>query len=226
MSNPPEDQPVQAVAADPEFSSEMDADTEAPRGMLGALKSPFVIGAIAVAVFGSGAGYVLTSGMFNSAEPAETVSAAVSGEEASTVEDEQAAQPASDAVGEPETTADIEEEEEEPLPQYGSISVSDSGTVYHTAPTTVTVTIGQRTGALTVSMGILADRETANFLLDEGLVVNLLKAETAQSIDFGPYLEWQVPGLITKAFKQKLADQFPDLQVDGIMLRDFHLTQS
>jgi len=83
--------------------------------------------------------------------------------------------------------------------------------------------IGDSYRELTLSMGILADRETAQLLKDEGLTVNLLKVEAAQSVDFGPVLDWEIPGLITKALRARLETTFPDIEVRAIMIRDFQL---
>jgi len=113
--------------------------------------------------------------------------------------------------------------EEVRAPTYGEITYSKTGAVYHTAPTTVTLKIGETHRELTLSMGILADRETAQLLKDEGLTVNLLKIEAAQSVDFGPYLDWEIPGLITKDLRTRLEATFPEIEVRAIMIRDFQL---
>lgn len=113
--------------------------------------------------------------------------------------------------------------EEVKAPTYGEITYSKAGAVYHTSPTTVSLQIGDSFRELTLSMGILADRETAQLLKDEGLTVNLLKVEAAQSVDFGPVLDWEIPGLITKALRARLETTFPDIEVRAIMIRDFQL---
>ena len=232
MSNPPQVIPIQL---DLDYGFEIDDDFEMPTTssesglvgtLLGLLKSPLVIGGIAVVVFGIVAALMLTSGSLNPfGAPKLNHNGALAGDSGE-VSEELVAQPKLEGEGDDEEDTSEEEEKEEPLPEYGTISYSSSGAVYHNAPTTVTIAIGERSGALTISMGILADPVTADALLQEGLAVNLLKIESAQSLDFGPYLEWQLPGLVTKDFKQRLADKFPDLEVDGIMLRDFRLTQS
>ena len=232
MSNPPQVIPIQLDLDDCDLDDDFEMPTKKSESglvgtVLGLLKSPFVIGGIAVVVIGIVAALMLTSGSLNPfGTPKLNHNGALAGDSGE-VSDELVAQPKLEGEGDDEDdTSEEEEEKEEPLPEYGSISYSSSGAVYHTAPTTVTVTIGERTGDLTISMGILADPVTADFLLQEGLAVNLLKIESAQNLDFGPYLEWQMPGLITKDFRQRLAQKYPELPVDGIMLRDFRLTQS
>ncbi|MEL7283091.1 MAG: hypothetical protein AAGJ68_01210 [Pseudomonadota bacterium] len=113
--------------------------------------------------------------------------------------------------------------EEVKAPTYGEITYSKAGAVYHTAPTTVSLQMGETHRELTLSMGILADRETAQLLKDEGLTVNLLKVEAAQSVDFGPVLDWEIPGLITKDLRTRLETTFPGIEVRAIMIRDFQL---
>lgn len=111
--------------------------------------------------------------------------------------------------------------EEMPAPTYGEISYTENGAIYHTSPTTVSVKIGDQQKDLTLSLGILADRASARKLKQEGLIVNVLTIEAAQSVDFGPYLDWQIPGLITKDLRTRIDDEFPDANIRAIMIRDF-----
>lgn|GEM_PF-4597349 len=111
--------------------------------------------------------------------------------------------------------------EEVSAPSYGDISYTDTGAIYHTSPTTVSVKVDGVTRELTLSLGIMGDRETARLLKEEGLTVNVLTIEAAQSVDFGPFLDWEIPGLITKDLRTRLVEQFPDANIRAIMIRDF-----
>lgn len=130
----------------------------------------------------------------------------------------------------PEAETDDDKTDEDVEPQdafsseYGSITFSDEGAVYHTVPTTVQLqSKGTRT-QLTLSVGIVTDAESAERLLENGLSVNLIKIQSAESLDLGPYLDWQLPGLVTKDVKRRLELAYPDLSIRGIMIRDFNIT--
>ncbi|MEM6556571.1 MAG: hypothetical protein AAF642_11885 [Pseudomonadota bacterium] len=114
-------------------------------------------------------------------------------------------------------------QEEMPAPTYGEISYTENGAIYHTAPTTILVQIGDRQKELTLSLGILADRASARQLKQDALTVNVLTIEAAQSVDLGPYLDWEIPGLITKDLRTRIDDEFPDANIRAIMIRDFQL---
>lgn len=105
--------------------------------------------------------------------------------------------------------------------EYGHATFSDSGAMYHTASATVPLRPGPDAPGLTLSVGILADRETVKRLHADGLKVSLLKIDAVSSIDFGPYREWELPGLIASAVREQLESSFPDTEIRAVIIRDF-----
>lgn len=216
---------------------------DAPKGIVGHLKSP--IGMIAIGVIVvllGGVGFLFGFGVIGGdGKPQLDPTAEVSTAEVSTALPEGSeAMDQADPVTETEefaSTEDVPTSTERALdgvdqsdtPEdvkaltYGEITYTDTGAVYHTSPTSVPLLIDGESRDLTLSLGILADRASAKLLKDEGLTVNLLTIEAAQSVDFGPFLDWQIPGLITKDLRARLEAEFPDAKIRAIMIRDFQL---
>ena len=71
------------------------------------------------------------------------------------------------------------------------------------------------------SVGILTDRDSATALYADGLRVSLLQIEAVESVDFGPYREWELPGLIVTALKTKLEQAYPETEIRAVIIRDF-----
>lgn len=210
---PTAEEPVEIIA-----ETEQVADEETPKkaGILGLLKSPIGLGGVAVLVLAIGAGgfFFLTSGGDPKADEALEVAEAEHGyEEAkSDYQDEETAPEASSASAAWDNTFENE---------YGSITFSGSDAIYHTAPATVSLDVGPDARRLRVSVGVLTDQDTAKALYSDGLKVSLLQIEAVESVDFGPYREWEMPGLIASAFKSKLEEAYPNTQIRAVMIRDF-----
>lgn len=187
---------------------EENADEEAPKkaGILGLLKSPIGLGGVAVLVLAVGAGgfFFLTSG---SDPKADEALEAVETEQGETTD--HAATSAGKAW---DNTFENE---------YGTLTFSGSDAIYHTAPATVSLDVGADARRLRVSVGILTDQNTAKALYSDGLKVSLLQIEAVESVDFGPYREWEMPGLIVSAFKTKLESAYPGTQIRAVIIRDF-----
>ena len=105
--------------------------------------------------------------------------------------------------------------------EYGAITFSGPDAIYHTAPATVSLEPGPDARRLRVSVGILTDRDSAMALYADGLKVSLLQIEAVASVDFGPYREWELPGLIVSAFKTKLEQAYPETEIRAVIIRDF-----
>ena len=192
---------------------------------LGFLKSPIGIGAAVILAIAIGASAMLANGslqMFG--KPQSNHDGALAGD-GGVVSEELVAQPALEGEREDDEAIEETEEEEEDKfsSEYGTVTFSNNGAVYHTVPTTVALSVSGQSRKLTLSVGILTDAKSADLLLSEGLAVNLLKIEVAESLELGPYLDWQIPGLVSKDLKQRLEFAFPELNVRGIMIRDFSL---
>ena len=197
--------------------------------LLAILKSPMGIASSAVFAIGLITVVMLTSGgmqMFDS--PKLDADREIAGIERTEDAELVAEKEAADETAEDKSSGDASPDEEEKSntyqDQYGWVSFSSDGSIYHTAPTTISLLNGNVTAELTLSVGIVVERDAATQLLGEGLAVNVMKIETAQSIDIGPYLAWEVPGLITKGLKQRIEAEYPDIAVEGILIRDFELT--
>lgn len=192
------------------------------------IKSPVGIAAIAVIIIGALAAFMLTSGtlqkfgtpQLNNDDAALNGSVSAEADAEEEMVNKKEGDKKSDALQETEK----EEEKEQPQSQYGWVSYSNSSGIFHTAPATVSIQNGELSAELTLSVGIVVEKESAQRLLDEGLTVNFLKIEAAQSMDIGPYLDWQIPGFITKDLKRRIESEYPDIAVRGIMIRDFTLS--
>ena len=210
-------EPVEAAAedaVDTPTDAEKSADEETPKkaGILGLLKSPIGMGGVAVLVLAIGAGafFFLTSGGDPKAEEAAEVAEAEYGEKGAKAEKDEAY-----AVSAGKAWDNTFENE------YGTLTFSGEDAIYHTAPATVSLDVGADARRLRVSVGVLTDKETAKALYTDGLKVSLLQIEAVESVDFGPYREWEMPGLIVSAFKTKLEETYPDKKIRAVIIRDF-----
>lgn len=197
--------------------------------LIAVLKSPMGIASSAVFVIGLVTVVMLTSGGLNMLESSELASDRAVAVKANADTTEVAAEKEDADKTAKDDSSDVsppdeEEQRDDYQDQYGWVSFSNDGGIYHTAPTTISLKNGDLTAELTLSVGIVVEREAATQLLGEGLAVNFMKIETAQSIDIGPYLAWEIPGLITKRLKQRIEAEYPDIAVEGILIRDFELT--
>ena len=229
MNTPPQVIPIQLDIDDTELDDDFESLDEASEPgqvekLLGFLKSPIGIGAIVVLIIALGAGTMLATGSLQKiGKPQSNHNGALAGD-GGVVSDELVAQPALEGEGDDDETVEEEEPEEDKFSsEYGTVTFSANGAVYHTVPTTVALNIAGQSRKLTLSVGILSDAQSADVLLSEGLAVNLLKIDVAESLELGPYLDWQIPGLVSKNLKQKLETAFPELNIRGIMIRDFAL---
>ncbi|MEM9573436.1 MAG: hypothetical protein AAF996_18375 [Pseudomonadota bacterium] len=215
-----------------------EALSDAPKGIVDHLKSPIGMIAIGVIVvllggvgflFGFGviggdgkpqldANAEVSTALGEGAEAIDPVAPVTETEQVAT--SDEALNPTERAPGGVDQSETLEEVK---APTYGEITYTDTGAIYHTSPTNVPLLIDGESRDLTLSLGILADRASAELLKDEGLTVNLLTIEAAQSVDFGPFLDWEIPGLITKDLRARLQAEFPDAKIRAIMIRDFQL---
>lgn len=227
--NTPQVIPIQLDIDDEELDDDFEsldeiAEPSLAGKLIGFLKSPIGIGAIVVLVIAIGASAMLANGslqMFG--KPQSNHDGALAGD-GGVVTEELVAQPALEGEREDEEAIEEQEEEEDKFSsEYGTVTFTNTGAVYHTVPTTVALSVSGQSRKLTLSVGILTDAKSADLLLSEGLAVNLLKIEAAESLELGPYLDWQIPGLVSKDLKQRLEVAFPELNVRGIMIRDFSL---
>lgn len=229
MNTPPQIIPSQLENDVPELDEDLESLEETPKPGLagraiGFLKSPIGIGAVAVLIIALGAAAMLTSSSFaKSAEPQSEKNGALAGDDGIVSEELVAQSKPEDEEVDGEIIAEEEEEVDKFSSEYGSVTFSNNGAVYHTVPTTIALSVSGQNRKLTLSVGILTDRQSADLLLLEGLEVNLLKIEVAEELQLGPYLDWQIPGLVSKNLKQRLEVAYPDLKVRGIMIRDFSL---
>ena len=229
MSNPPQVIPIQLDIDDDELDDDFESldDASEPglaEKVLGFLKSPIGIGAVVVLVVALGTSAMLAGGSLPTfGKPQSNHDGALAGD-GGVVSEELVAQPSLKGEREDEETIEEEEQEEDEFSsEYGTVTFTSNGAVYHTVPTTVALNVSGQSRKLTLSVGILTDAKSADLLLSEGLAVNLLKIEVAESLELGPYLDWQIPGLVSKELKQRLEVAFPELNVRGIMIRDFAL---
>ena len=208
---------VEAIAEEPGEATDR-ADEEKPEkaGLLGLIKSPIGLGGIAVLVLAIGTGgfFFLTSGGDPKADDALEMAEAEHGEgdakaDSANKDETQAAASAGKAS---DNTFENE---------YGAITFSGPDAIYHTAPATVSLEPGPDARRLRVSVGILTDRDSAMALYADGLKVSLLQIEAVESVDFGPYREWELPGLIVSAFKTKLEQAYPETEIRAVIIRDF-----
>lgn len=194
------------------------ADEEKPEkaGLLGLIKSPIGLGGIAVLVLAIGAGgfFFLTSGGDPKADDTLELAEAEHGEGDAKADsaDKDETQAAANAGKASDNTFENE---------YGAITFSGPDAIYHTAPATVSLEPGPDARRLRVSVGILTDRDSAIALYADGLKVSLLQIEAVESVDFGPYREWELPGLIVSAFKTKLEQAYPETEIRAVIIRDF-----
>lgn len=213
-------EPVEAAAEDAvdtptDAEESADEETSKKAGLLGLLKSPIGMGGIAVLVLASGAGafFFLTSGSDPKADEAAEVAEAEYGEKGAKAEKDEKDEAYAASAGEAwDNTFENE---------YGTLTFSGADAIYHTAPATVSLDVGADARRLRVSVGVLTDKETAKALYTDGLKVSLLQIEAVESVDFGPYREWEMPGLIVSAFKTKLEEAYPDTKIRAVIIRDF-----
>jgi len=210
-------EPVEAAAEDAvdtptDAEESADEETSKKAGLLGLLKSPIGMGGIAVLVLAIGAGafFFLTSGSDPKADEAAELAEAEYGEKGAKAEKDDAY-----AASAGEAWDNTFENE------YGTLTFSGADAIYHTAPATVSLDVGADARRLRVSVGVLTDKETAKALYTDGLKVSLLQIEAVESVDFGPYREWEMPGLIVSAFKTKLENAYPDTKIRAVIIRDF-----
>ena len=213
--------PVETTAEDPaeepvEATDRADEEKPEKAGLLGLIKSPIGLGGIAVLVLAIGTGgfFFLTSGGDPKADDALEMAEAEHGEgdakaDSANKDETQAAASAGKAS---DNTFENE---------YGAITFSGPDAIYHTAPATVSLEPGPDARRLRVSVGILTDRDSAMALYADGLKVSLLQIEAVESVDFGPYREWELPGLIVSAFKTKLEQAYPETEIRAVIIRDF-----
>ncbi|GAB5455879.1 MAG: hypothetical protein Hens2KO_21080 [Henriciella sp.] len=207
------EEPAETIA-----EAEETADEETPKkaGILGLLKSPIGLGGVAILVLAIGAGgfFFLTSGSDPKADEALEVAEAEHGETDANADsaDTDGAYAAASSGQAWDNTFENE---------YGTLTFSGSDAIYHTAPATVSLDVGADARRLRVSVGVLTDQDTAKALYSDGLKVSLLQIEAVESVDFGPYREWEMPGLIVSAFKTKLEEAYPDTQIRAVIIRDF-----
>ncbi|MEL6859846.1 MAG: hypothetical protein AAFO74_15770 [Pseudomonadota bacterium] len=195
--------------------------------VIGAAKSPIGLGASAVVVISVIGAVLFVSGVFQTSNSAED-EGAIAATEAPSSETQEASASLAAEHGEEDLASDAEtdayKEEAPAAPSYGDISFAASGAMYHTAPTTIALKIGGEPAYLTLSLGILSDKAGVEELMAQGLAVNILKIEAAQSVNYGPYLEWELPGLISKELKTRLEESFPETTIRGVLIRDFQLS--
>lgn len=219
--------PVEEQSQEDEEGAEHAPTGPLPRA-LGFVKTPIGMAAGGALVVAAIAGIVLGSGLLGGSKAKHTVDheAALNSAEASGPEEVTDA--ASDNADD-DKSADAYDElaadssNELAVPKYGHVTYSSSGAMFHTSPTTVSLEIDGAPAQLTLSLGILVATADAEALMAEGLTINLLTIEAAQSVNYGPYLEWELPGLITKALKQRLTETFPEMTIRGVLIRDFQL---
>ncbi|MEO1662880.1 MAG: hypothetical protein AAFR51_17965 [Pseudomonadota bacterium] len=221
-----EDEPNVALEGEPESEAEV-----VPPGFLAKVirgaKSPIGLGASAVVVISMVGAILFVSGVFQTSNGAEDNEAIATVETPSSELQEASASPVAEYGEEDLASAaetDAYKEETPAGPLYGDISFAASGAMYHTAPTTVALKIGGESAYLTLSLGILSDKAGVEQLMAQGLAVNILKIEAAQSVNYGRYLEWELPGLISKEVKTRLEESFPGTTIQGVLIRDFQLT--
>ena len=228
MSAPTQVIPIQLDLDDCELEDDFETldDSAEPTPLarvLGFLKSPIGIGVSVVLVAGIVAAVVLGGGSLQMlGKPQSNHNGALAGD-GGIVSEEFVAQPKLEGEGEDDEPVEEEEPEDEFSSEYGSITFANDGAVYHTVPTTVRVKANGGRTQLTLSVGIVTDTESAQSLLENGLSVNLMKIAAAEALELGPYLDWQIPGLVTKDIKARLEAAYPDLNIRGIMIRDFRL---
>ena len=221
---------VELVPVNDQSETDEDAVEEAPQGplprALAVLKSPIGMGAGGILLVAAVAGIVLGSGLLGGSKADEAAEQEIALNSAETSDLEKVTDAPSDKVDESETAEAYDElaadQEKKPAaPEYGQVTYSSSGAMFHTSPTTVSLEIDGAPAQLTLSLGILVAPEDVEVLKAQGLTINLLTIEAAQSVNYGPYLEWELPGLITKALKQRLEEAFPDVALQGVLIRDF-----
>lgn len=209
----PVEEPAETIA-----EAEETADEETPKkaGILGLLKSPIGLGGVAVLILAIGAGgfFFLTSGSDPKADEALEMAEAEHAETDAKADsaDTDGTYAAANSGQAWDNTFENE---------YGTLTFSGSDAIYHTAPATVSLDVGADARRLRVSVGVLTDQDTAKALYSDGLKVSLLQIEAVESVDFGPYREWEMPGLIVSAFKTKLEEAYPDTQIRAVIIRDF-----
>lgn len=180
-------------------------------GFFGILKSP--IGLIGIAVLAAalgGAGFFLVTSGGND-KAAEVSEDGYEAAAAAPVDELKEQTHTEAAAVEPNTFEN----------EYGAVTFSGSDAIYHTAPATISIDPGPDPRRLRVSVGIVTDPETAKALFTDGLAVSLLKIEAVESVDFGPYREWELPGLIVSAFKIRLEQAYPETEIRAVIIRDF-----
>lgn len=221
---------VELVPVNDQSEAGEDAVEEASKGALpralAGLKSRIGIGASGILLVAAVAGIVLGSGLLGGSKMDEATDQEIAHDSAEAIGLEKATDVSSEKAGESETVEAYDElaadEDKTPAtPEYGQVTYSSSGAMFHTSPTTVSLEIDGAPAQLTLSLGILVAVDDVDALMAQGLTINLLTIEAAQSVNYGPYLEWELPGLITKALKQRLEDAFPDMAIQGVLIRDF-----
>lgn len=106
---------------------------------------------------------------------------------------------------------------------YGRITYSQDSAIYETAASSIDTGVepGRAKHEITLSLGIVTDAASAQLLLEEGLAVSLMKVEVIQGLEFGPLRDWEIPGMITGALKLRIEDDFPNVVVRAVIIRDF-----
>ena len=221
---------VELVPVNDQSEADEEDAEETPQGplprALAVLKSPIGMGAGGILLVAAIAGIVLGSGLLGGSKADEAIDQEIALNAAETTDREKVTDAPSDNVEESEIADAYDElasdEAKKPAaPEYGQVTYSSSGAMFHTSPTTVSLEIDGAPAQLTLSLGILVATEDVEALMAQGLTINLLTIEAAQSVNYGPYLEWELPGLITKALKQRLEEAFPDVALQGVLIRDF-----
>ena len=209
--------PVEATAEAPaETTDSADESTPKKAGLLGLIKSPIGLGGIAGLVLAIGAGgfFLVTSGDDPKADDVLELAEAEHGHEDAKADD--AKEDETDAAASAGKAWDNTFANES-----GAITFSGSDALYHTAPVTVSLEPGPDARRLPVSVGLLTARASATALFASGLRVSLLPIHAVESVDFGPYREWELPGLIVTALKTKLEQAYPETEIRAVIIRDF-----
>lgn len=228
MSAPTQEIPIQSDSNDYELESGFETLDESGERtplarVLGILKSPIGIGVCLLLVAGMIAAVVLGGGALQTLGKQESNHNGALASDGEIVSEEIVAKPKLEDELEDEATVENEDPEDEYASEYGSITFANDGAVYHTVPTTVRLKANGGRTQLTLSVGIVTDAASAQSLLENGLSVNLITIAAAEALELGPYLDWQIPGLVTKDIKTRLEMAYPEMNIRGIMIRDFRL---
>lgn len=109
--------------------------------------------------------------------------------------------------------------------RFGGIEkIENGGAYYHTAPASVSIRSSVQGRTLTLSLGILTDEASAETLWANGDKINLLLIEAVNAIDFGPYDDWAIPGLICAELEKRIKETYPETVVKAVLIRDFQMS--